>query len=639
MYDDEEHMIHRFENLLGIPSAHFEPMFAKSARHALRYHSPSVLALESSTVAADEWRWAADCWPLPVVSQAGDWFLPFVPGDSMLEAYMAARTFGIPIAFIDPWLEAPTPAPTASPAQPSPVGGELAPLLRSHFTRLPAFTHHVTDRDLAREAFMARQLRDLMRRHARVLWIGGAAHWERIVDRLRRGDFTAPRMRKAKVQSFTRMQLSRSAMVAMTGRLPWTVRGFVERGKTYDEDSSLRALALRATQPHHTSDDITLTPEPAGPTDVARVLMYARNLAMARGLRQRPTFHELLTSATAVIGPSYAGVLHLTAMDDGHEPLSSDTGSDLPVLTWDADAPKPAFRCGHRWVAADSIWPRSGDGLPPVTVETVVRRARHEQYRDLPPAHEWEEERAWRVHPDDGRDYIAFVETVLRQASQRDPEQTAVEPFLTGTGDGLDVRATIRSMAQKHNHIHIRRGGAERLRFTNGVIDWRNDSEHTDFLQGKAGGGWIDPDFTCIGSASRERGHGVVLQEHPYHLQRDQRDFTLISLDLPTMTREGPSFYDKVILPLLPQVGGLCDTVYTWLDIMFAFCAGKPFAYFSRYVPSPRIHTLAARHGVTVVHIPLQSIPEALRDRNRVFRYIALSRSQWEALRERLGEG
>lgn len=306
---------------------------------------------------------------------------------------------------------------------------------------------------------------------------------------------------------------------------------------------------------------------------------------------------------------------------------------------WESDAGIQGYRCGTEWIAAFPIWPHDGEGLRPVSVETVVRRALQEQYRDLAPADEWEEERHWKVHPADGREYIAFIEYALRRASLRDCQPAVAEPFVAGLGDGLDVRATVCALARGEDHLHIRRGQGGRLRFTNGVIDWCNDLEHTDFLQGNAGGGWIDPDFTSIGSASRERDDRVLLQEDPYHLQRNRRDFSLITLDLPTMTRDGPSFYDKVILPLVERVGGPFDTLYDWLAVMFAFCAGKPFAYYSRYAPSPKIHRLAARHGVTVAHFPLRTIPETLCARNRMFRYMALAPSQWEALRDRLGDG
>lgn len=310
-------LIHQYENLFAVPSVHFEPLFAQAVRRATRDHAPSVVALESSDATRSEWDWAAECWPLPMVSQTGCWFLPFVPGDSMLEAFRAARETGTPVAFVDVWLEAALPAPPEGSTRPAFVGVDLAPLLGRDFTRTPNCTAGVTARDLAREANMAHRLHDLMQRHARVLWVGGAAHWERIVERVRRLDFAAPPRREATVHPFVRMRLGGTAMAKMIGRLPWHVREFAEDSVGFDEDDATRALALRATDPWRTDGfedkSVVLWPESQAPTDVARMLLYARNLALAGGVRQRPTFHEFLTSATSVIGPAYAGILYFTA--------------------------------------------------------------------------------------------------------------------------------------------------------------------------------------------------------------------------------------------------------------------------------------------------------------------------------------
>lgn len=68
-------------------------------------------------------------------------------------------------------------------------------------------------------------------------------------------------------------------------------------------------------------------------------------------------------------------------------------------------------------------------------------------------------------------------------------------------------------------------------------------------------------------------------------------------------------------------------------------CAGKPFAFHSRYRPSPRIHALARKHRVTLLWQPLGLVPAPLPERNRAFRQLHLSASQQAALGARLGLG
>jgi hypothetical protein len=80
------------------------------------------------------------------------------------------------------------------------------------------------------------------------------------------------------------------------------------------------------------------------------------------------------------------------------------------------------------------------------------------------------------------------------------------------------------------------------------------------------------------------------------------------------------------------------NNLYAWLEIMYTFCAGTPFAYDNRYVPSPRIYRIASLHNVKILHFALQEIPEHLRTRNPSFRFMALTASQWEELQRRRSE-
>ena len=269
--------------------------------------------------------------------------------------------------------------------------------------------------------------------------------------------------------------------------------------------------------------------------------------------------------------------------------------------------------------------------LPPEM--EVRRRARDEFFKDLPPAGDGEAI-YWVCSPNDEDDYVSFVQYVLRRASLTDPEEARSAPFQVGLRDGLDVRATLRNWAK--DTIYVREEQRGHLNFTNGAIDWINASEHSDCLTGKTRGGWTDPILTQLGSCSRETRNDI-LQNAP-RVQRDHRDFTFITLDLPTShptKLKEPSFYERVIRPLVDSQKTRKDNLYGWLEIMFEFCAGKPFAYYSRYVPSPKVHRLAWQHKVQIVHFPLQHLPIKLLKRHEAFRFFRLTRNQWEELQRR----
>ena len=64
--------------------------------------------------------------------------------------------------------------------------------------------------------------------------------------------------------------------------------------------------------------------------------------------------------------------------------------------------------------------------------------------------------------------------------------------------------------------------------------------------------------------------------------------------------------------------------------------AGKPFVYYSNYVPSSRIVDLARRYGIRFLWRSLNTLPGALLERHRTWRQLWLSESQWETLAARL---
>ena len=76
--------------------------------------------------------------------------------------------------------------------------------------------------------------------------------------------------------------------------------------------------------------------------------------------------------------------------------------------------------------------------------------------------------------------------------------------------------------------------------------------------------------------------------------------------------------------------------MYDWLEVIFTFCEGKPFVYYSQYVPSARIHALARSHKVRLRWCPLVRLSATLLTRHRFWRQLWLSDSQWQALLARL---
>jgi hypothetical protein len=257
---------------------------------------------------------------------------------------------------------------------------------------------------------------------------------------------------------------------------------------------------------------------------------------------------------------------------------------------------------------------------------------------------------AWASYPDDDLAYEAFVRYVLEHISALQPDDMTSLRFVSGMGEGVDVRETIRHLHE--GGIYVRDPQLTSARARNGLIDFSSQREDSWILQEAAfgpsdaapyanteKGGWTDPSLLSVGSASWNLRESTVLQKEPFLIQRMYRELSLITLDAPTWLKadDTRSFYGKVIKRLI-NLPSSDSNLYGWLRIMFAFCRNKPFAYFSRYKPGPRVHAIAREFGVRIIYVPLARIPQRALERHQSFQFMNLTRAQWDELLERISE-
>ena len=558
-------MIDEVPGLIGVPSRHYDPLFARIAIQAIDHFQPTVVALELPCCLwgeqgedvtgglTDELDWAASCWPTPMVSATASQLFPFVPGDSIFEAFRRARENAIQVALVD----LPSPSFARQNDQHKPVSrGSSHPLpdveWSVHDSTL--FLHTLDavlgqtppdERDLAREAWMAAHLQRLLRDHQPVLWVGGMAHWTRIVNRLRTSDFSSPATEQSSLTVTRRMRLAPSALYRMTGRLAWLVQHYAASPDQYDEQSAIRTLAQSAAQKVHPESDeldcvlVGVNPgstgelpsnpystEPIASVDVAKMLIYARNLAATSGPRVRPDFTELLTSSAMIINPWYAGRLYVLAMRE----QAGQAGQDHAPLEFEYKDGREIYHSNGEIIDAHPWQPELGGSV--LTITEIRRRAREDHAADLPTSGKRGRKNSyWVCEPQVEDGYTAFLEFLLRRASQSDVDEAPSSPFQAGLRDGIDVRATVRNWT--NGDIHVREPGHGRIRLTNGAIDWTGTSEYTDILQGRVRGGWIDPNLLKAGSCSRETNTSMQLLSKDPWKQLQHREFTLFTLDCP----------------------------------------------------------------------------------------------------------
>ena len=649
----ESAFVQTFRNLIGIPSYHYDAVFGRIVHDQFASARPAVVALELPASFRPALAWAATCWPTPVAGfergrRAMGTVMPFVPGDSIFEAFRLASQAGIEVALIDvdvsvPGEQRPPPTLALAPgfaARPGDHFFDAADALNRRERPLAS--------DLAREAAMASALSALMAQHVSVLWVGGFAHWARIVERLRRRDFAAPDIVPLKRRRFTRARLGSSALVRMTGQYPSMVAAFARAPEAFDPFDAMRLLLHEAAKPELRGRGTRpvgkgkemLPSEPAAAIDLARTGLYARNLAATARISQQPQLAELVLAASATIGPCYAARLFELATAE-HVSTPSEA---LDALTFAVDRRtkgseqvEAGFYFRGRRLSAEPWCPVPWPIVETPDVAQLTRAARDAHYEDLPDARPGEEFH-WQAYPPDQEAYEEFVRYALRRASQLDRVDGPSAPFVSGLESGVDVRTTIRFWHEDQVYVRRQLRGSESIR--NGVIDWTSRTEDSKVLRGGGGGGagWNDPDSTVIGCVSRVIGHETISVQGESEVTRRPREWSFVTLDHPVYeTRSGTgALFDRVISPLVDLERRPRDNVYGWLELVFQFCEGKPFAYYSQYVPSARIYALARAHKVRLQWCPLGQLSAALLARHRFWHQLWLSDSQWRVLQARL---
>ena len=339
--------VQTFRNLTGVPSYHYDAVFGRMVHEQFASARPAVVALELPASFRPALEWAAGCWPTPVAAfergrrSAMGMVMPFVPGDSIFEAFRLASQAGIEVALIDVDVSVPgeqRPPPTLA------LGAEFAWRPGEGFFRAAdALNGREAPlvSDLVREAAMASALAALMAQHVAVLWVGGFAHWARIVERLRCRDFAAPDAVPAPRRRFTRARLGPSALVRLTGQYPSMVAAFARAPQAFDPFDAMRLLFHEAAKREPDGQETPpvgetkkmLPSEPAAAIDLARTGLYARNLAATARISEQPQLAELVLAASATIGPRYAARLFELATAE-HVSTPSEA---LDALTFEVD--------------------------------------------------------------------------------------------------------------------------------------------------------------------------------------------------------------------------------------------------------------------------------------------------------------
>ena len=376
-------------------------------------------------------------------------FLLVEPCDGIFEALRLAREHGLPAHLVDADIDD---YPATDDALPDPYAVERLGY-EAYAERVAASLGRGTAsaEDELREATMAFHLSQLLERHQKVLFVGGLSHAAR-VERKMRGPLARPlgRTKRSGVQVFHLHAESSREVLSEPGH----IQGLFEARRSQTEPS---ASATKASQSGRSAPP----PEVAAPSpgsdryvifrqlllaardrmdredgerlavrDLAVALAFARNQALARGALA-PDLYELTIAARGVASDDFAW--HVW-----------DLGVTYPHQTDSPDLAVYRLTLDELHHGARRLWFRRRQK----TRRHALRLLRTRKKEPVPGA--WSEPLRepyiCSYPPEDLRIEAYGTYLKKRGKSLLSAERGRVAPFLSGFGDGIDLRETIRHL-------------------------------------------------------------------------------------------------------------------------------------------------------------------------------------------------
>ena len=420
--------------IIYAPILHGSLPFARAVREAFLRERPDCVAVElPETLAAPIDRAVRRLPLLSVVrydATKEPRFLLVEPCDGVFEALRLAREHDVPAHLVDADVDA---YPSSDDALPDPHAVERIGY-DAYVERVAASLRGAiaSPEDELREATMAFHLSRLSERYEKVLFVGGLFHVDRIKDKLC-GPLARPlaRTKRTGVQVFHLHADSSREVLSEPGYIQsefeaWRSR--VEPGSVVKAPSDryvlFRQLLLAARDRMQREDGERLAAR-----DLAVAAAFARNQALARGALA-PDLYEITIAARGVASDDFAW--HVW-----------DLGVTYPHQTDKPDLAVYRLTLDELQQSSRRLWFRRRQK----TRRHALRLLRTRKKEPAPGA--WSELREPYIcsfPPEDLRieaygDYLKKRGKNLLSA-----ERARVAPFLTGFGDGIDLRETIRHL-------------------------------------------------------------------------------------------------------------------------------------------------------------------------------------------------
>jgi hypothetical protein len=579
--------------IIYAPILHGSLPFARAVREIFLRERPDCVAVElPETLSASVDR-AVRRLPLLSVVRYEDAkeprFLLVEPCDGIFEALRLAREHELPAHLIDADVDT---YPSGDDALPDPYAVDR--IGYDAYVKLAAASLEEavpSTEDELREATMAFHLARLLERHEKVLFVGGLFHVGRIEKKLE-GPLARPlgRTKRSGVQVFHLHADSSREVLSEPGH----IQALFEKSRTAsapgagpapptDRYAIFQKLLLAARDRMDSEDGERLASR-----HLAVALAFARNLAIARGALA-PDLFEVTIAARGVASDDFAW--HVW-----------DLGVSYPHQTDNPDLAVYRLTLDELQHGSRRLWFRRRQK----TRRHALRLLRTRKKEPAPGA--WSEKPLREPYicsypPEDLRieaygDYLK-----KRGKSLLTAERAKVAPFLSGFGDGLDLRETIRHLVDDRR-LRIREEqmspgnvGAVCVIFDTDdrdarypwTVTWQGEHEEESDMALYA----TQPNAQMVGPKIGRAEYGGFLMTYP-----PGRMFHVF---------EDPYFNDAQTKAE--------RLLYAAID----YCAERSIVYVAAKPPRPRLVALARRTGRQIAYLPIGQLSPATLRKLRVF--------------------
>jgi hypothetical protein len=578
--------------LVCVPILHGSLPFAVAVRRAFLVERPDCVAVELPETLAEPVDRAVRRLPLLSVLRYestdpanGPAFLLVEPCDGIFEALRLAREHGVPWHLVDrdsERYEAPRDA-LPDPHAIDRIGyeayvKEVSPVLASE----------ASPDDELREATMAFHLSRLLEQHQKVLFVCGLGHAKRVEERLE-GSVARPigRTKRQGVQVFHLHQDSSREVLSEPGYVQALFESWrgSETSPSAEEAARYRIFrdliaAARVRMEREDGERL-----PARPIRLA--LQFARNQAIARGALA-PDLFELTIAARGVASDDFAW--HVW-----------DLGVSYPHQTDRPDLAVYRLTLDELQHGARRLWFRRRRKARRHALRLV--RARKKE----PTPGAWGDplrDRYICSYPPEDLRIEAYGDYLKKRGkSLLAAERARVAPFVSGFGDGIDLRETIKNMLHD-GRIHVREeqvmpgnvgavcvvfDAEDRTNRYSWAVTWQGEHEEESDMALYA----TPPGANVVGPKIGRSEYGGFLMTYPpgrmFHVFED---------------------------PYFDEAETKAERLlYAAVD----YCNERSIIYVAARPPRPKLVTLARRTGKQIVYLPIGQLSPSTLRRIRVF--------------------